>query len=356
MPFASELDVPAGLGLRHRSRADAAIAGVQGDDGEDESFATMGAAALRVVTDSTRIRKVRERIDQHLQDLATPRRVRKRKPWEIETVDFGSSPPPPEPPSRDLGSVRLAQAGWQLFDELVQHTDDGGAALAKAERLQVVSSDLVRMLPVELVYDGEPAARRRRHPLRQRSAGGRRRLPGVPRPPGGADRPRTHPVGSGTAPSGRGPGAARPRGASAGWRVLAHSLWSLADHWPVSLRVPVAHPVFGDLEQSVEWTWSEPMGVVLTFAEVDTRLQLLLTPAPSGAPPERPRLPEAVEVRATEVAPGVHALDVPDADVRVVVVVDGDRAVLLDAPLGGPIADTVHRRARARAPRGELVH
>lgn len=119
---------------------------------------------------------------------------------------------------------------------------------------------------------------------------------------------------------------------------------------PVSLRIPVAHPVFGDVEQSIVWTWSEPAQVALTFAEADTRIQLELTSTADGPPPEPPRLPDAVEVHQIEVAPGVHALEVPDADVRGVVVVDGDQAVLLDAPLGGAIADAVHHAARALAP------
>ncbi len=119
----------------------------------------------------------------------------------------------------------------------------------------------------------------------------------------------------------------------------------------LTLTLPRAHPVFGDVSDEITWTRSASApSVEIVRAEANTRWRLQLVAAdgrPSGAPPSPP--PPSTWAHQ-EVSPGVHVFDLPEADSRTVLVVQGDEGVLFDPPLSSDIGARLVQAAKAQAP------
>jgi hypothetical protein len=122
---------------------------------------------------------------------------------------------------------------------------------------------------------------------------------------------------------------------------------TLENDSPASLRLPHAHPVFGDAEHLV--TWKEEHTTV-AMTEANTRWSVVLDAAGEAPQPEVPPRPPALELRSEDLSSDTAWFAFPTIDSRVVVTTHGTRGVVLDVPMDSAHGTALHTAVAKRFP------
>lgn len=144
------------------------------------------------------------------------------------------------------------------------------------------------------------------------------------------------------------------------WLWAADGLWTLTleDGLPSRLERRRAHPVFGDLTEAVTWSgWEEVAGHLVpgawtaNLADTDTRWSLEAQRSRAVAPAPAPPEPQPLGTRTLQ--PGVHVVELPDANARSLVVTRGTEGVVFDPPLSSALGAELLAAARDLGPEVE---